>query len=121
MSLLPRVKLISFYLRLGLASVFLYAAVSSLLAPRLWIGFVPDILAKVGAAETFLPLFSLFEFALALWLLSGRYARCAATAAAATLGLIIAFNLLALDIVFRDVAILFMTLALIETSRDGKT
>ena len=105
-------NLASFLLRIGLAIVFFYAAVASFLDPLSWIGFFPSFLRDMFDANKLLMFFSVFEIVLALWLLSGYRAFFAGLVAAATLAGIILGNLEILDIVFRDVAILFSALAL---------
>lgn len=109
--------LISFILRVGLAIVFLYAAISSFLVPESWVGFFPAWMRDMMPANYLLMLFSLYELALALWLLSGKKAFSAAIFSAMTLAAIITTNLTLLDIVFRDVAILFMAIALVMLSK----
>lgn len=106
---MQQTKLASFLLRVGLASVFLYAAVAALLDPVAWIGFLP---AWMPIKSTVLFLFSSYEILLALWLLSNKKVMYAAGLSALTLLAIITQNILALDLVFRDVAILFAALAL---------
>lgn len=112
-------NLVSFLLRIGLATVFLYAAVASFLDPLSWIGFFPSFLRDMFDANKLLMFFSVFEIALALWLLSGVRTFFAGLAAAATLSGIILGNLGILDIVFRDVAILFAALALVALHKDS--
>lgn len=106
-------SLVSFLLRAGLATVFLYAAVASFLDPFSWIGFFPEWLRGVFDANSLLMIFSTFEIGFALWLLSGYKAFYSALVAAGTMLAIISANLGLLDIVFRDVAILFSALALV--------
>ncbi len=57
-------------------------------------------------------IFSIYEIVLGLWLLTDKKTFHAASLAALTMTMIIIFNLSALDLVFRDVAILFAALAL---------
>lgn len=105
-------SLVSFLLRSGLAVVFLYAAVAAFFDPFSWIGFFPSFIRELYDPVRLLMLFGAFEVALSLWLLSGYKAReAAAVAIGALLGIILG-NLNLLDIVFRDVAILFSALAL---------
>ena len=111
-------RLASFLLRVGLASVFLYAAVAAFLDPAAWIGFLPSWIRSVMPMGTVLFLFSSYEVLLALWLLSNKKVIYAAGLSALTLLAIIAQNILALDLVFRDVAILFAALALGVLSRE---
>lgn len=106
-----------FLLRLGLAFVFLYAAFSAWVIPEAWIGFFPIWLRNVLSPKLLLWGFSSFETLLALWLLSGFRIFYAALTAAAMLAGIVVFNFGAMDIVFRDVGILFAALALASASR----
>ena len=99
-------RLVSFLLRIGLAVAFLYAAVSSFLEPFSWVGFIPSLIRELIPGQIFLIAFSLFEIFLAIWLLTGRYVVTAAWASIVTLTLIILGNLVLLDVVFRDLAIL---------------
>lgn len=108
---------VSFILRSGLALVFLYAGVASLLDPTSWIGFIPGWLRGIIPAETFLVVHAGGEIILGLWLISGKNAYAAAIISALAMGAIIVFNLGALDIVFRDVAILGMAIALAVLNR----
>ena len=105
-------RLPSFLLRIGLAVVFGYAATASFLDPQSWIGFFPRWLRDIVPGETLLPIFSVYEIGLALWLLSGKAQFKAALVAALTMAAIILPNIMVLDVIFRDVAILFMALAL---------
>lgn len=112
--------LAAFFLRVGLATVFLYAAIASFLTPTSWIGFFPGFIPD-GVLLVLLILFSLFEIVLALWLLSNRRPHTAAIVSSVTMILIIIFNLSLLDIVFRDIAILLASLALFVLSKkEGK-
>lgn len=102
----------SFLLRSGLAVVFLYAALSSLMNPSAWIGYVPALARSVISAEAILMIHAVAEGVLAFWLLSNKKITAAALIAAADLFVIVLSNLAQLDIVFRDVALLFAALAL---------
>jgi uncharacterized membrane protein YphA (DoxX/SURF4 family) len=113
-------SLISFLLRAGIATVFLYAAIAAFLDPFSWIGFFPVWLRELFDAELLLMGFSIFEIALSLWIFSGAMIREAAIVASITLFAIVLGNLGALDIVFRDVAILFAALALVAIGQKDK-
>ena len=110
-------RLISFLLRAGIAIAFLYAAISSFLDPFAWIGFMPAWIERVVPRAALLSLFSAYEIILALWLLSGKQAYRAAALSSATLFAIIIFNVASLDILFRDVPILFAALALMALQK----
>lgn len=100
-------------LRIGLAIVFTYAAVSSFKNPQDWIGYLPKFAKQHIDGYLLLKVFSVYELALAIWLLSGRYMKYAAALAAATLAGIVVFNLSLFAITFRDVALIFAALALV--------
>ena len=116
---MPKIKvksnnnLASLLLRIGLAAVLLYASVSSFKTPADWIGYLPHILTNHVSGLLLLHFFSVYEIFLALWLLSGFYLKYAATLAALTFSGIILTNLGLLSITFRDIAIVFASLALI--------
>ena len=104
--------LVSFFLRSGIAIAFLYAAMSSFLEPTSWIGFFPIWLTNIISGKILLILFSIYEIILALWLISNKRIYYAAILSAVTFILIILSNITALDIVFRDIPILFASMAL---------
>ncbi len=99
-------------LRLGLALAFLYAAISSLKNPAAWESFLPTLLTHYLRADVLLKFFSVYELLLALWLLSGKYVRYAGLLCALTFAGIVTSNVHAFDITFRDLALLFASLAL---------
>lgn len=110
-------RLVSFLLRAGVATVFLYAAVAATLEPTAWVGFFPQFLRALIPDRVLLTLFSLYELTLGLWVLSGRKTFYAGLLASATLLAIIVVNITLLDIVFRDIAIFFAALALVFFNR----
>src|SRR6185437_8291279 len=100
-------KLVRLLLRIGLASVFLYAAVAATLQPQNWIWYFPAFLRNLLPQQILLGGFSLYQLLLSIWLLTGRRIFYAAMLTSlTTLGIIVA-NLSVIDIVFRDVAIFF--------------
>src|SRR3989344_2925364 len=104
-------KLVSFILRSGLAIVFLYAGIAAFITPTNWIGFIPNVVEYVIPKTMFLTIFSSYEILLALWLLSNKKAFYSSIVASLTMVAIVIPNILAFDIVFRDIAILFMAIA----------
>lgn len=102
-------------LRLGLATVFLYAAIAGTLNPREWIGYLPPLLTDRFDAELLLKFFSIYELALALLLLSGLYVRYVGLLCALTLVGIVVSNVGLLAISFRDIGLAFAALALAFT------
>ena len=112
--------LISFLLRSGLAIAFFYAGISSFLNPTNWIGFVPNFLGVIISKEIFLMVFSIFEILLGIGLLFDYKTFTLSILSSITLFLILFGNIMNLDILFRDIAILFMALALIALSYKKK-
>ena len=110
--------LASFIIRLGLAIAFFYAAVSSLLFPDIWIGFLPAWLIPAGLTRIFLLIFTIFQFSLGFWLLSNYKIRYAAIVTVLLLFVIILTNLTAMDLLFRDIPIAFSALALVFISKN---
>lgn len=107
-------------LRLGLAFVFLYAAVAGFLEPESWVGYFPRFVRDLVGEFLLLKLWGIFEIVLGLWILSGKKIFIPSVLASLSLlGLIIA-NLGAMDILFRDVAILAIAVSLALTSRPKK-
>lgn len=111
-------RLISFLLRAGIATAFLYATIAALLDPFSWVGFLPTWIEAVVPRTAVLSLFSIYEGVLAFWLLSGKRAFQASACASATLFCIIIFNIGSLDILFRDVPILFAALAMMAMTKE---
>ena len=94
-------------LRVGLAFVFIYAGINSLLNPSAWIGFVPVWIDTIPliSREVFLTIHGLFEIVLGLALLFGIYKKLTAALAFLSLaGIIIFFGIN--DITFRDLGLI---------------
>ncbi len=106
----------SFFLRVGLAIVFFYASISAFLNPLAWVGFIPLFVKAIIPANIFLYIHSTAELILGLWLLSNKKVFYASLISALALLAIVVFNITALDIIFRDIAILFAALALAALS-----
>lgn len=116
--LLQNKQLPLWLLRIGLATMFLYAAISSFLTPNEWIGYLPSFITGIFDAEMILRLFSVIEIALAIWLLSGVRTRYAAFFATAMLIGITISNFSLLAISFRDTGLAFSALALAFLSEE---
>lgn len=99
-------------LRISIASVFLYAAVAATLQPQNWVWYIPQFARNIFPGQFLLLGFSSYQLLLSLWILSGRKTFYAASLASLTfLGIIIA-NVNDIDVLFRDFAIFFASLAL---------
>jgi len=107
-------------LRIGLATMFFYAAISSTLDPREWVGYLPSFMTNIVDAHVLLKVFSIYELALGVLLLSGLLVRYVSLLAAATLLGIAAFNLSLFAISFRDIGLAFAALALAFSSTSDK-
>lgn len=117
-TLLANYNLAALFLRVGLAFVFLYAAIGAFIEPDDWVGFLPGFLTDRISGDTLLPLFSIGELILAAWLLSGVYVRYAALASAAMLIGITLAGLSSFIVTFRDVGLLLAALALATLPAD---
>lgn len=103
-------------LRVGVAFALIYPAVSAFFTPDSWIGFFPpfvrDVLGSEATLEYALHLFGLLEVTLGVWILAGKKIFLPATIATLILFLIVVFNISLLDILFRDIPIMLMAMAL---------
>lgn len=114
---LPSTQLL---LRIGVAFAFAYPAVSAWFTPYAWVGYVPagihDLLGSYDML--FLHTFGIVELLLAVWFLSGKRLFIPSVVASVLLTLIIVTNVHQMDVLFRDIPILCMTLILaLETYR----
>lgn len=104
---------ISLLLRGGVAFAFIYPAISALLNPLAWIGYFPSFLLDIAPNEMLLlHTFGATEVILGVWILSGKKILIPSIIASLYLAAIIALNFQAMDIVFRDISILAMSIAL---------
>ena len=111
-------KLPSLFLRIGLAAVFIYAAVAAFLDPFSWIGFFPQWLRALAPDQLLLFGHSVSELILGLWLLSGWKTFYASILASLALLSIVVFNFGALDIIFRDIGLFLSAAALAMLTRE---
>ncbi|PIR89416.1 MAG: hypothetical protein COU07_00760 [Candidatus Harrisonbacteria bacterium CG10_big_fil_rev_8_21_14_0_10_40_38] len=121
MTSLWHVKVGILLLKIGIASVFFYAGIASFLDPLSWVGYFPHWLRDLFPEALLSTGFSIFEIALALWVLSTWKTKYAALVSTFTLVGIIIANMNLIDILFRDLAILFSSLALFMLSPTQKT
>lgn len=115
-----RERMVSFLLRVGLASVFVYAALAAFMDPEIWAGFLPKFLRDMFPDQIryFLMAFSSYELILVALLLADKYVFQAAVLSALTMVGILVFNAQGMDVLFRDVAIMFMAAALAVLKKD---
>lgn len=100
-------------LQIGLAAVFLYAAIGSLMHPAEWTGYLPSFLNSLIAADKLIKIFAVYELVLAIWLLSGKYLKLISIICALTFIGILIFNPHQFIVTFRDVGLMFMALSLL--------
>lgn len=100
-------------LRLGLAFAFLYPPIAALYDADSWFGYFPRFIRELPIApDVLLGGFGLIEVIIALWILSGYKIRIPSALAAGMLIAIVGFNMGTFDVVFRDLSIAAMALAL---------
>lgn len=99
-------------LRIGLAFAFLYPPINAIFDPITWIGYLPSFVLAFGSDIVLLHLFGAFEIVLALWILSGKRIAMPSFIAAGILVVIVLLNLSSFDVVFRDLSIAAIALAL---------
>jgi uncharacterized membrane protein YphA (DoxX/SURF4 family) len=115
------VKNVSLILRIGLAFAFLYPAISAIFNPFAWIGYFPQFAHTLIPNDTLLlHLFGAVETIIGLWLLSGKKVFYPSAVAAIMLFFIVVFNLPQMDVVFRDISILAMAIALMVLHRPNR-
>ena len=106
-----------FLIRVGLAFAFIYAAVAGYLRPDDWIGYFPASLREAVPENILLSGWGIFEVILALWILSGKKVFIPSLIAVFALAGLIFTNFVQMDVIFRDVTILMVAIALAIHSR----
>lgn len=108
-------KIVSLILRVSLAFAFLYPAISAYFDPATWLGYFPPFMLNMGyvSDEIMLHAFGIVEIVLAIWVLSGFKVRYPALLMALMLLAIVMFNLNQFEVVFRDLSLIGLALALI--------
>jgi len=110
-----RKQLPALILSLGLAFVFLYAGIASLMNPQLWVSYLPQFMGNFIALDVAIKFIAVYEIVLGLLLVSGKFRKVAAALSALTLVGIIVSSLNQFVITFRDVGLLFAAVALFFT------
>lgn len=99
-------------LRIGLAFSFLYAAVDGIKNPADWVSFIPaDYTFFLNVYQALL-LLNWVQILLALWLLSGKRLVGASLVSVLFFAGLLFFNWAGLNVLFRDVSLLFASIAL---------
>ncbi|MEO5950624.1 MAG: hypothetical protein ABIQ04_04205 [Candidatus Saccharimonadales bacterium] len=111
----PNIKLISLFLRLGLAFTFAYAAIDALLEPEAWVAYIPSFSANFINAKLALDILSVAQLVLVVFLLFKIQIKFCALAAIAFLVGLTVFNLPTFFITFRDIGLALAAVALFYT------
>lgn len=104
-------------IKIAVAFSFIYPAVASLIAPTSWVGFIPDWTSYIISKESFLLLFSIFQIVLGVSILFLKKIFYPSITAAFILFSIVIFNIGTMDIVFRDISIGLIAIALAIMTR----
>lgn len=110
-------KLTDWVLRGGLAFSFLFPAINAFFDPYSWIGYFPSFIKGFVPDLVLLHSFGIVELIIALWILSGWKVFWPALAAFFLLLSITFFNFGDFQVVFRDISIASIALALIIKNR----
>lgn len=107
-------------LRLGLAFAFLYPPIDALFDPESWIGYLPQFVRGYAPDLVVLHAFGFLEVAIGIWTLFGKKIFLPSLAALGILIVIVLLNLQDFQIIFRDLSIAAIALALaIKNFPDG--
>lgn len=120
--LLPRVSVPELLLRASLALSFIYPPIAAFIKPYDWVGYIPTGLQDLVAPHTLLFLHGIgvIEIALALWIVFGKKIFAPSVVAGAFLIAIVIMNPTQFDILFRDVSLVGIALALMYLHRSKK-
>ncbi len=119
---MPTSKIATLLLRIGIAFAFLYPPTSAIFDPYAWVGYFPQFILTYSQVENIvlLHLFGLLELCIGVWILYGKKIIIPLSVAGILLFLIIVFNLNHMDVLFRDIPILFMVITLILITKEDK-
>jgi len=111
-------KTSNFLLRIALAFAFLYPAYGFWTNPNDWLGYIPLFVRTIGfSQDVLLMLIAGLHLVLALWILSGWKIFLPSAAAATLLLAIVFFDFANFEVVFRDVSIAAIAIALAIQNR----
>jgi len=113
-------KGVDLILRIGLAFAFLYPPLDAITDPYSWLGYFPSFMRGYVPDMVLLHSFGAVEIGIALWLLSGWKIFWPSILALLMLLSIVFFDRVDFEVVFRDLSIASIALAL-AVSRYQKT
>ncbi|MEK7452927.1 MAG: hypothetical protein AAB614_01705 [Patescibacteria group bacterium] len=103
---------IEYALRFGLAFAFIYPAISAFIEPNNWIGFIPIFIRELVPAYMFLFIYSIIEVVIGVGILLSKNPFYYIISGGFILATIVIFNIGSFDLVFRDISIIGMAIAL---------
>ncbi|OHA17379.1 MAG: hypothetical protein A3G52_03750 [Candidatus Taylorbacteria bacterium RIFCSPLOWO2_12_FULL_43_20] len=107
-----REKISYFLIRTAIAFAFLYPAVRIHFDPQSWTGYFP-LFIKASIPELILvSIYTFVHVAIAVWILTGKKLFVPYATATILLLAVVLFNLNQIDILFRDISLLFVTAGL---------
>jgi hypothetical protein len=107
-------------LRIGVAFAFIYPAVSAWFNPYAWVGYFPSFIQSFVDPMLLLHPFGALEIGIALWILFGKRIFIPSLIAVIMLACIVILNLSQMDVLFRDIPILLMALALLFSAKNTR-
>lgn len=105
-------KYTDFILRGALAFAFLYPPLNAISDPYAWIGYFPSFVKDIVSDQILLHSFGVLEVTLALWILSGWRIFWPSLMTFVMLTVIVFFNMSQFQVLFRDLSIAAIALAL---------
>jgi len=105
-------KTFHFLLRLAIAFAFLYPAVAIHINPDSWIAYFPDFIRTSVPLTLLIYGFSALHLIIGLWILSGKKIFIPSVVASIFLAGVLVFNWQGMDVLFRDISLMFVTIAL---------
>ena len=117
---MTRERIARLLLRAGVAFAFLYPPLNALVDPNAWIGYFPAFLKGYVSDLVLVHAFGVVETIVALWILSGWKIFWPSLAATAMLLAIVVFNPSNFQVLFRDISLAAMALALAVISYDDE-
>ena len=113
-------RIASLLLRIGLAFVFLYAAVYMNISPEKYIDYFPKFMRDLVPGYTLLHVFAAFEIILSFFLIIGKFNYITAVVSFITMFALTVVNLDRFPVLFRNVSIILSALALVFKYRKSK-
>ncbi len=105
-------------LRIAISFAFIYAAISGFINPEDWLGYFPVFMQKILPGTMIVTFWGIAELILGIWILSGRRIFWPSLLGGLSMIGVILFNFSNMDVLFRDVSIMFSAFALAVMSRN---